>query len=263
MQEKFRLEETPMANPSFNIGLPLPTQPGAYTTPTPTYPTVPTYPTYPTTPGVNIGVPTDTYTGVSGSNMAEALAVGGVAGYKAPRGLQGVRSELKITKTGAKSAAGRGYSSRGNRYGSYRDDGYRNGYRSYSSNSRSRGGRSRVGSAQPFGLWAAVKSSVIIGSLVSVATNGWELYNKRETGAQAGANVAGDVVSSAVGGAGGAIVSYMGCGMLEMMGAGGGLLTIAGIGLGIGGYFLADTLLRNTNLFKSFQSGVYKLFGGK
>src|SRR4051812_3676967 len=121
MQQSFSCwREHPMANPSFNIGLQLPTQPGAYTMPTPTYPTVPGYPT---TPGVNIGVPTDTYTGLSNTNMAEAIAVGGVAGYKAPRGLQGVRSELKITKTGARSAAGRSYSSRGgNRYGSYRDD---------------------------------------------------------------------------------------------------------------------------------------------
>ncbi|MDB5097824.1 MAG: hypothetical protein JWM80_2245 [Cyanobacteria bacterium RYN_339] len=250
-----------MSTPAFNIGLPVLPQQGVYTAPSPT----PTAPGYPTTPGVNIGVPTDTYTGLSGTNMVEALGVGGIAGYKAPRGLQGVRSELKITKTGARSAAGRSYG-RGNSYGGYRDNGYRNGYRSYNSrsyNGRSNGGRSRVGSAQPFGLWAAVKSSVIIGSLISVATNGWELYNKRETGAQAGANVAGDVASSAVGGAGGAVASYIGCGLLETFGAGGGLLTIAGIGLGIGGYFLADKLLRNTTIFKSFQSGVYKLFGGK
>jgi hypothetical protein len=246
---------------SFNIGLPLPSQPGVYTPPSAT----PLPQGYPNVPGVNVGYPTDQYKGVSGTNTAEALVVGGMTGYKAPRGLQGVRNELKITKTGAKSYVGRNYSRSyrgGNSYGGYRDNGYRNGYRSYSS--RGRGG-SRVGTRgpSPFGLWAAVKSSVIFGSIISVATNGWELYNKRESGAQAGANVAGDVVSSAVGGAGGAVASYIGCGILETMGAGGGLLTIAGLGLGIGGYFLADTLLRNTNIFKSFQSGVYKLFGGQ
>lgn len=248
-----------MANPSFNVGLPLPTvqQPSVYAAPTST-----TAPGYPTQPGVSIGLPTDSYTGVSGTAMAGALGVGGVAGYKAPRGLESVRAKLKITKYGQRSAVGRS-TSRGNSYRNYRDNGYRNGYRSYETRSSSRGRVSYRGQGDPFGMVAAIKSSVIIGGVISVATNAWELYNKRETGAQAGANVAGDLVSAAVGGAGGAVVSTVGCGMLAAMGMSGGLLSIAGIGLGIGGYFLADTFLRNTTLFKSFQSGVYKLFGGK
>jgi hypothetical protein len=200
--------------------------------------------------------------------MAGAVGVGGVAGYKAPRGLESVRAKLKITKYGQRSAVGRSSARSssyrgGNSYGNYRDNGYRNGYRSYETRGSSRGRVGYRGQGDPFGMVAAIKSSVIIGGVISVATNAWELYNKRETGAQAGANVAGDLVSAAVGGAGGAVVSTVGCGMLAAMGMSGGLLSIAGIGLGIGGYFLADTFLRNTSLFKGFQSGVYKLFGGK
>lgn len=185
------------------------------------------------------------------SQVAQPAIVGGVAGFKAPRGIENVRSKIGVNRYGQSTRSvsrSRSYSSR-----SYNS-------RSYS---RSSGG-ARVGSSRlaSFGLGAAIKSSVIFGGLTSLAINGYSWFNKRETGAQAGANVTGDLMSSAVGGAAGAVTSYVGAGMLASMGMGGGLLTIAGLGLGIAGYFVADKLLRQTNLFKSIQSGAYQLFGG-
>jgi YD repeat-containing protein len=189
-------------------------------------------------------------------SLLQPLAVGGSAGYRAPRGLESVRARLGITKSGAAVGTARRTTTRV-RYDQY-------GQRIAS---RSRSGQARVGSSsrQPaaFGIWSAVKSSIIIGSVVSAVTNGYALLKGQVTGAQAGTNFAGDVVSSAVGGTAAAVASWAGCGMLASFGMAGGLLTVAGIGLGIAGYFVADKLLRETTQFKSFQSGVYSMLGGK
>lgn len=264
-----------MSTPAFNINLPVaaPSQPAYTPVQQPAAPGAPGF-YYPQQPAATQP------SSMSGSSLADTLAVGALAGYKAPRGIEHVRQLVGVNKfgqsvrrysSGSRGGYGRGYNSGYGRGGSYGNSYSRGGsYGSSRYNSRSYRGYSngggRVGSrggGMPFGLMAAVKSSVIWGGLISLATNGYQYFNKTETGAQAGSNVASDVVSSAVGGAGGAIASYAGAGMLAAMGMSGGLLTIAGIGIGIAGYFVADQLLRHTSIFQSFQQGVYKLLGGQ
>jgi hypothetical protein len=110
------------------------------------------------------------------------------------------------------------------------------------------------------GIKSAVKSSVLVGGLLSLATNGWQVYKKQEDVATAGANVSGDLVSSAVSGAAGAAVSSIGTMALTAVGLTAGLpLTLAGIALGIGGYMIADKFLRATPIFQKLTSGVHDL----
>lgn len=241
-----------MANPNFNLALPqlpqqLPQQQPQYAAPvfSPNQP-LPQVP----------GIPADGFKGSTEMNaLLMPIGVGGSVGYRAPRGLENVRAKLGITKSGrAVGSSVRRTSTR------VRYDQYGNQIRT-----RSRSGASVGSSRTPaaFGIWSAVKSSVIIGGVISALTNGYALFKGQQTGAQAGANVAGDLVSSAVGGAAGAVASWMGCGMLASMGLAGGMLTVAGLGLGIAGYYVADKILRNTTLFQQFQHGVYAMLGGK
>jgi hypothetical protein len=257
-----------MSTPSFTVGLPLGTPAtGIYTPPVATYPGAVTNPT----PGY-VGSP-DTYAGQTGlSQLANPTVIGGLSGYKAPRGLEHVRTKLNINMYGQRvyrsgnRGGGRGYNSNsgyGRNSNSYNSRSW-GGNNNYRSMGRNGGGRVGQSGFQPtFGVWAAVKSSVIWGSVLSVGMNAYKVFNKTETGAQAGANVSGDVVSSAVGGAAGALVSYAGGGMLAAMGMSGLALSLSGIGLGIVGFFIADQLLRKTTMFQGFQSSVYKLFGGQ
>ena len=198
------------------------------------------------------------------ATMANPVAAGGAAGFKAPRGLEHVRSKIGINQYGERvirnSGRSRGYNS-GYNSRSYNSRSYNS--RSYNSRSYNSRSYSRSnGFAPTFGVGAAVKSSLIWGGAISLLINGYQYFNKQETGATATTNVASDLVSSAVGGAAGAMASWAGAGMLASLGVSGMALSLAGIGIGIAGFMCADFMLRQTPLFKNFQNGVYKLFGG-
>lgn len=114
------------------------------------------------------------------------------------------------------------------------------------------------------GLWGAVKSSALVSGAISLALNGYAVIKGQRTVAEAGANVVGDVAAGAVGGVGGAVASAFGAPLIAgALGIAGGLpLTALTFGLGLGGYWLADKLFRNTGLFKSLKADVQSLLSG-
>lgn len=112
------------------------------------------------------------------------------------------------------------------------------------------------------GIMSAVKGSVLFNGLLSIGINGYKVFTKQSTISDAGAAVTGDVASAAVGGAAGAVASAAGTAMLGTMGVAGFPLTLITLGLGVGGYFIADKLFRNTAFFQSMTSSVKKLLGG-
>lgn len=124
--------------------------------------------------------------------------------------------------------------------------------------------RARVGggAGQFGGLLGAVKSSVIVGGLISIGVNGYQAMKGQQTWRQAGTTVAGDVASAAVGGAAGAAASAIATPMLVgMLGAGSMLVTLGSIGLGIAGYALADAWLRKTPFFQNMTATVSNTLG--
>lgn len=106
------------------------------------------------------------------------------------------------------------------------------------------------------GIMSAVKSSVLFNGLISLGLNGYKVYKKEQGVADAGANVTGDIASAAVGGAAGAVASAAGTALLAGVIGTGFPLTLVGLGLGIGGYMLADTFFRKTALFQNIKTGV-------
>lgn len=106
------------------------------------------------------------------------------------------------------------------------------------------------------GIMSAVKSSVLFNGVISLALNGYKVFKKEQGVADAGANVTGDVAAAAVGGAAGAAASAAGTALLAGVLGTGFPLTVVGLGLGIGGYMLADTFFRKTALFQNLKTGV-------
>jgi hypothetical protein len=122
-------------------------------------------------------------------------------------------------------------------YGGY-DGYYGSGGRTYRSNYSQRGhAKVATGTGSRFlgHLGKAVKSAVLWGAGISVFLNVLAVSERRLSGAQASANVVGDVMSAAVGGAAGAAASALGTAVLGgALGTGMGL-TVAAAACGIGG----------------------------
>jgi hypothetical protein len=119
---------------------------------------------------------------------------------------------------------------------------------------------SQAGRSAMFGsILSAVKTSVIVNGLFSLAINGWKVYNKTETVGQAGGEVTGDLMSAVVGGAAGGAASAVGTFALAGILGTGLPLTLAGIGLGIAGYMLADGVLRKTKFFNDVKAKVTQM----
>jgi hypothetical protein len=114
------------------------------------------------------------------------------------------------------------------------------------------------------GLWGAVKTSALVSGAISLALNGYAVIKGQQTVAEGGSNVVGDVAAGAVGGVGGAVASAFGAPLIAgALGIAGGLpLTALTFGLGLGGYWLADKLFRNTGFFKSLKADVHSLLSG-
>jgi hypothetical protein len=106
------------------------------------------------------------------------------------------------------------------------------------------------------GIMSAVKSSVLFNGLISLGLNGYKVFKKEQGVADAGANVTGDVAAAAVGGAAGAAASAAGTALLAGVIGTGFPLTLVGLGLGIGGYMVADHFFRNTAFFNTMKTGV-------
>jgi hypothetical protein len=192
---------------------------------------------------VSFDVNPDSFVSSGGSIAATAapLVPGAVAGYKAKEGIVGGLRQARTIRNARYRA--RAY---GGRYGS---------------SSRSYKGKSAVGSGSSKmfgGLGAAVKSSIIWGGVVSLATNGYKVFKREQNIADAGKNVSGDLVSAGVGGAAGAAASAIATPMLAAaLGPASFLVTLGGIGAGIGGYMIADHFLRKTALFQNLTTKVH------
>ena len=110
------------------------------------------------------------------------------------------------------------------------------------------------------GFIGAVKSSLVVGAVMSLVVNGVMLSRGQENFALATTNVASDVVASGVGGIAGAGATMAGAAILGGFMAPGLLLTV-GAGLcGLGGILLADALLRQSQTFQNVQAKIYGMF---
>ena len=99
---------------------------------------------------------------------------------------------------------------------------------------------------------------ILLDRAISLATNAYQVFKGQETVADAGKNVSGDLVSAGVGGAAGAVASAIATPMLAAaLGPASLLVTLGGIGAGIGGYMIADHFLRKTSFFQSLTTKVH------
>lgn len=126
---------------------------------------------------------------------------------------------------------------------------------------RSGSGVGQAGGGILGGIMGAIKTSVIVNGLFSLAVNGYQVYTKKQTMSQGGANFSGDLMSAVAGGAAGGVASAAGTAILcSAFGMTAGLpLTLIGIGLGIGGYILGDTLLKQTKIYNDVKTKVGQL----
>lgn len=134
---------------------------------------------------------------------------------------------------------------------------------SKASRSKSASARANAGSAGRSAMFGsvlgAIKTSVIVNGLLSIGLNGWKVYNKEQSMATAGGNVAGDLTSAVVGGAAGGVASAAGTFVLAGILGTGLPLTLAGIGLGIAGYMVADGMLKKTAFYNNLKAKVSQM----
>lgn len=215
----------------------------------PSYPGYPVQPSYPGQPGWPV-VPQPGFGNDGLVKAGKAIIPGAIAGAKVARVMRSIGR-------GGRSRVGysRSYAPR-NSYG----NGYNSGYRSqgYRSSSRRTGGVMRSGGAMSR-IMSSVKTSLIVGTLISVVFNGYQLSKNQITKGEAGANIAGDVVSSAVGGAAAAVASMAGTALFGGMLGTGFALTAGGMAFGVAGFMVADYFLRKTTLFQNFQNKIYTM----
>lgn len=111
-------------------------------------------------------------------------------------------------------------------------------------------------------ITGAIKSSLIFNGLFSLVTNGWKVYKHQETTADAGTNFAGDMTSAVVGGAAAGAATMAGTALLSGILGVGLPLTLAGMAIGAGAYFLADNLWKQTSIYNSIKAKVHRMLGG-
>lgn len=119
---------------------------------------------------------------------------------------------------------------------------------------------STAGRSALFGsVMGAIKSSVIVNGVLTLAINGFKVATGKMSLADAGANVSGDLMSAVVGGAVGGAASAAGTFALAGILGTGFPLTLVGMGLGIAGYLVADSFLRNTKIYNDVKTSVRNL----
>ena len=219
------------------------------------YGQAPSYGSYPQQPAplsanpngsynVNFNINPDQYKGQAASIVEKAapFVPGAVAGHVAK---QGMRSGMRIAKSGSRARArARGYGGR---------------YSSKSPTRRTTASRST--NSMFSGVVSAIKYSTLVGGIMSIFTNGGKLMRGEQDMKQTATNVAGDVTVAAAGGAAGAVASAVGTPILaSMFGPMSMFVTLGGIGLGIGGYMLAENWIRKTPFFQKVTGSVQAMF---
>lgn len=104
------------------------------------------------------------------------------------------------------------------------------------------------------GVLGAAKSSAVIGGAVSVGIHGYKVMQGQESVAEGGANVVGDLVAAAGGGAIGAAASAIGTAAFGLSGI---PLALVGLGLGMAGYILGEAYMRRTPLFQKVTQSTF------
>lgn len=173
--------------------------------------------------------------------QAAPYAPGAMAGYVAK---QGMAKGMRIAKT-ARNARYRS-AAYGGRYGT-------------SKRAVSRTTSTARSSGSMFsGVASAVKSSLLVGGLLSLFNTVPRLMRKEITVAQAGTLVAGDLTATAAGGAAGAVASAIGTPILAgMLGPGSIMVTLGAMALGVGGFVFADRWVRSTPFFQNVTNQTY------
>jgi hypothetical protein len=112
------------------------------------------------------------------------------------------------------------------------------------------------------GMWSALKTAMLFKGLSSLVLNGLKVYRQQETLADGGANVAGDLVSAAVGGT----VAGLASGLTTVLFAGllgtGFIMMLTSTVVGAAAFFVADQLLRDTMVYNNLKASVHTALAG-
>lgn len=103
-----------------------------------------------------------------------------------------------------------------------------------------------------------VRSAGVQGA-ISLVANGYRALTGREGWGDAGTAVVMDTTTGAVGGAAGAIAGGLGTMLLTALGVAGGPLTVGAALIGMGGYFLAERMFKNTGIYGRINQTVSSL----
>jgi hypothetical protein len=101
-----------------------------------------------------------------------------------------------------------------------------------------------------------VRGALWFTGILSVGWNLGAVLLRKSSVPDAGAAIAGDLVSNVVGGAAGATVSTLGTIALGTIMGAGPALTIASAFLGIGTFMVADALVKRSDLYKAAKARV-------
>ncbi|MEB3195965.1 MAG: hypothetical protein VKP62_02070 [Candidatus Sericytochromatia bacterium] len=104
-----------------------------------------------------------------------------------------------------------------------------------------------------------VKGALWFTGLFSLAWNAGTVLFGRTSVPDAGANVAGDLVSNVVGGAAGATASTLGTLVLGAILGPGPVLTVSAAGLGLVMFFVADALVKRSGFYKQTKVQVRQM----
>jgi hypothetical protein len=103
-----------------------------------------------------------------------------------------------------------------------------------------------------------IRGALLFTGILSVVWNVGAVLLRKSSVPDAGAAVAGDLVSNVVGGAAGAAASTLGTIALGTVIGAGPALTIASAVLGIGTFFVADALVKRSALYHGAKASVRK-----
>ena len=105
------------------------------------------------------------------------------------------------------------------------------------------------------------KFGAIAGGVVSALTNGYLVITGKETAPDAVGNLAADIATSTVAGAGGALTGGIATLGLSALGLGSLPVTIIAAGLGLGAAVGAQMLTKSTGLYDSIKNSVKGMMG--
>jgi hypothetical protein len=112
------------------------------------------------------------------------------------------------------------------------------------------------------GMWSALKTALLFKGLSSLVLNGLKVYRQQETLADGGANVAGDLVSAAVGGTAAGLASGLATVMLAGVLGTGFVMMLTSTIVGAAAFFVVDQLLRDTAIYNNLKATVHTALAG-